>query len=346
MKPIKQTLHDFWFDAAPATRLALLRILIGGYAFGYLLYEQNTWMEVARTDPRLFAPVGVVLHDPVGLGLFTWLARGTLVAGLCFTLGVCFRVTGPVFAGLLLWLLCYRNSWSMIYHSDNLVVMHVIVLGFTRAADALSLDTLFRDWRQKSAGGAAQSPVGWQYHWPVKLICALTVSAYFVTAVAKLTSELGMDWMTGQNLRAQMAMDGIRKELLGGSPNALAYAIYDWLPLFSVLSVGSLCIELFAPLALLNRRVGWLWAVAAFGLHWGILAVMHIRFAYQLSGVMFLSFFPLERALDWARKLWRRRIRGEKPARAPAGLSGAPQPSVSHVIRWKPQWCRAKCIRL
>nr|MBA2550921.1 hypothetical protein [Nocardioidaceae bacterium] len=51
--------------------------------------------------------------------------------------------------------------------------------------------------------------------------------------------------------------------------------------LFRLLAVGSLVIELAAPLALLDRRLGRAWAVGAFGLHWGILALMGIKFRHQ-----------------------------------------------------------------
>src|SRR5439155_1486425 len=106
-------------------------------------------------------------------------------------------------------------------------------------------------------------------------------------AVAKLAGPLGLSWMTGQALRSQMAVDALRKELLGVPPNPVSYMLYDWLGLFSLLAVGSFALEFFAPLALLNKRLGRLWAVSTFFMHWGILFVMHITFRYHLSGVLF-----------------------------------------------------------
>jgi len=331
MKTANQKLYDFWFEPAPATRLAILRILVGLFVLWYLIPEQDNFLKVAQTDPRLFAPVGVVFHGPIGLELFEWLLRGTIIAALCFTLGLWHRVAAPVFAGLLLWLMCYRNSWSMIYHSDNLVVLHVIALAFTRSADALSLDAFMRDRRQAVA--AAGELVSWRYGWPVRLLCALTVSAYFVTAVAKLCAPLGLSWATGQNLRSQMAVDAIRKELLGSDPNPVAYALYDWLPLFTMLAAGSLALELLAPLALFNRRIGRIWATNAFAMHWGILSVMRITFHYQLTGVMFAPFFRVERILELPRWLRGRRAApgAETPLASPApGL--ATQPGAAHAM--------------
>ena len=140
MKPVRQILHELWFEAAPPARLALLRILVGAYFIWFMVPEQDDYLKVAQTDPSLFAPVGVVFHGPIGLELFEWLLRGTMLGAVCFTVGLWHRILAPVFACLLLWLLCYRNSWSMIYHSDNLVVLHVFVLALTRSADVLSMD--------------------------------------------------------------------------------------------------------------------------------------------------------------------------------------------------------------
>ena len=296
MRPLRESFHDFWFTPAPAKRLGMLRIILGAFICLWMWSELSDFIKVPYTDPRLFAPVGVVFHGPIAADLFPWAVYATFGLAILFTLGLWHRVTGPLFAGMFLWLLCYRQSWSMIYHSDDVVVLHAIVLGVARSADALSLDAYFRKRRSPASNFSDQ--VSWQYNWPVKLMCSLVVCSYFLAAVAKLAGPLGLSWMTGENLRAQMAVDGIRKELLGKDPNPFSYAIYDKVLLFTVLSAGSLITELFAPLALFNKRVGWLWSINAFFMHWGILAVMHITFHYQLSGVMYMAFFPVERILD------------------------------------------------
>ncbi len=314
MKAFSETVHDFWFEPAPPARLAILRILVGSFVVWYLTMEQDIFMRVARsTDPHLFAPVGIVFGSPLDLRLFEWLFRGTMLVAICFTLGLWHRITGPLFAVSVLWVLCYQDSWSMIFHSMNLVALHGIVLGFTRSADALSLDAFLRG--RPTAEQAAAGQTGWQYGWPIKLMCAVTVSAYLVTAITKLAGPLGLKWMTGRALRSQMAVDQLRKELLAVPPNPVSYAIYDWLPLFSALAVGSFALEFFAPLALFNRRVGRIWAMNAFLMHWGIFFVMGITFEYQLTGVIFASFFRLERLVEWPRRLWRKRAtQAERPA--------------------------------
>ncbi len=44
-----------------------------------------------------------------------------------------------LFALALLWVLTYRNSFGMIFHTENLTVAHVLVLGASRAAAFVAL---------------------------------------------------------------------------------------------------------------------------------------------------------------------------------------------------------------
>lgn len=324
MNALVQRLRAYWFEPAPASRLGLLRVLVGGFVLWYLTTSQDNYLQVAQSDPELFAPVGVVFHRPVGVELFQWLMRGTILAVAIFTLGLWHRFTGPACAALALWLFCYRHSWNKLYHSDNVVVFHLIVLGLSCSADALSLDALFRRWRRP---GAAAPPPASRYGWPVRLMCGLIVSTYLLAAVAKLAGPLGLGWMSGENLRSQMAIDCIRKEVLGGEPNQVAYALYDWLPLFTILAIGSMAVEFFAPVAMLNRRLGCLWSVNTFLMHWGIYFIMGITFHYQLWGLMFAPFFRVERLLELPRRLrWRRRAEAPDPVTA-KGLASSPQAS-------------------
>src|SRR5687767_3539528 len=116
MKRVLQFLDNFWFAAAPARRLAMLRILVGAFALQYVARRYWIFVGVAGASPDLYEPVGlaVFFSEPISLGVFKSILLATLVANVCFLLGWWYRVTGPVFAALLLWLFCYRNSWSMI----------------------------------------------------------------------------------------------------------------------------------------------------------------------------------------------------------------------------------------
>jgi hypothetical protein len=296
MRRLGRLLDAFWFAEAPAARLALLRILVGAFALYLVAGHYSAWVRVGQTSASLFEPVGVVavLDRPLPPEVFQGLILACLAANVAFLVGWRYRFTGPLFAVLLLWVLSYRNSWSMIYHSANLVVLHVLILSLVPAADALSLDA------RRGRKGTGRDPKGdWRYGWPIRLVCAVTLLSYFVAGVAKVAGPLGWSWATGEALRSQIAADALRKEVLGDAGSALFYALYDQLWLFTLLAVGSLALELGAPLVLLSGRLGRGWAVSAFLMHWGIFLLMGITFRYHLAGVVFASFFNLERLLPW-----------------------------------------------
>ena len=98
-------------------------------------------------------------------------------------------------------------------------------------------------------------------------------------------------------MRRQIAVDEIRKHLYGGHVTPSAYALYRHPALFTAMALASLVLELGAPVALLHRGLGRCWAGAMYGLHWGIHVIMGIPFPYQLSGVSFAPWVPLERLL-------------------------------------------------
>jgi hypothetical protein len=303
-------LDAFWFAEGSAARLAVLRIAVGLAAFIYLGPRFEYFSEIADSSREVFEPAGLaaLLTAPVPVPVFQGIMGAMLLANVAFILGWRFQWTGPLFAALLLWVLCYRNSWSMIYHTDNLLLWHVLILGLTRSADALSLDalatgSLFGPAATPAEGDAAalssdtprQAGWSWEYGYPVMLLCAVTAMTYFLSGVAKVAGEAGWGWALGDALRNQIAFDGLRKELIDRGATPLASALFNNVVLATAVGLGTLVIELGAPLALLDRRLRWLWAIATFGMHWGILAIMGITFWYHLLGVAFLPFVLEER---------------------------------------------------
>ncbi|MGL4399348.1 MAG: hypothetical protein ACRCXD_05740 [Luteolibacter sp.] len=316
MNPFLDKLSSWWFPVFPAARLGMLRAAIGSYSLWYLWTRADLLSGVGQTDHGLFDPVGVIhwLGAPLAPGTFDLIIWITIALNVFFVLGVGHRVTGPLFAAALLATLCYRNSWSMIYHMHNALVIHVLVLGVTRAADGFSIDA----WLSRRKSGMTPAP-GPRYGWPVQLMCLLTLLTYFVSGVAKIASPAGFAWAKGESLRAQIGVDALRKEILGSEPGDLGLMLFDQVWLFTLMGVGTLVLELGAPLFIKNRRLGQVWSLATFGMHWGIFFAMGIRFRYQMSGIMFLTFFDVERALPALRRFaarlpWPRQQRNEMNA--------------------------------
>jgi Vitamin K-dependent gamma-carboxylase len=277
-------LARWWFAPAPRERLAALRIAIGAFAVIWTVAQLGEVLALARLPAAQLAPVGVVrvLGAPLpGAGVAA-IAVATLALLVAVTAGAWFRVTAPLAALGLLWTMSYRSSWGMVFHTDNLVVLHVIALAFLPAADAWCLGRAPRD-RAPPAG----------YGWAIKLLAAITCATYLLAGIAKLRLA-GLDWLAGDQLRNQIAIDNLRKALLGSATAPLARPLIAHPGALIALALATLAVELGAPLALLGRRIARVWLWSAWGFHVGVVLAMNVWFPYPLAGVAFLPLIDAE----------------------------------------------------
>ncbi len=283
-----------WFDRwcypeMPAERLAALRIVLGGAAVLYLVARSFHLAGVGRHAAWQFTPVGPValLDSPLPPWFTAAMVPLAIVAGIAFTVGWRWRASGPVFAALFLWVISYRNSWGMLFHTEHLMVLHVGVLALSPAADAWSID---------ARGRRVPQPSG-SYGWAIRLLAAVTVATYLIAGITKLQRS-GLEWVTSDTLRNFVAFDNLRKAELGDVYSAVGAAAVRHAWVFPPLAAFSLAIEIGAPLALINDRVGRWWSAAAWSFHAGVAIVMWIVFPYPLLGLAYAPFLRLERGLD------------------------------------------------
>lgn len=273
---------------ADASRPAVLRIGVGAYSVTQQVRRRKMFRSLHRQDPKRFKPVGVVsvLKRPLPPRVADAVLDLSLVTNVLATAGVAHRITGPANAALQWWTLTYRNSWGMIFHHDNMMLLHQSVLGVTRSADSLSVDALLRD------GELLPERSGRTYGAVAPAMNVATCAIYLISGVAKVRSPRGWKWASGDTLRDQIAADALRKEVFGSTPPETARHVESSGTPFGVLAAVSLAVELGAPAALAHPRLGQLFAVGAWGMHWGIRRMMGIKFSYNTSGVAYLSFFP------------------------------------------------------
>lgn len=286
--PVRRAV-DAWLSPMPARRLALLRVLVVGYSLIYILGRAPHLYAAAGFPLRQFKPVGPVAMlgaSPLPSAAVAASIALCIVSGLVFMVGLRARISGIVFALSFAWVTSYRSSWGMIFHTENLMVLHVLVLALSRCADTLSLDARRR--------GGEPPPDSGHYGWPIRLMCAVTVSTYCIAGITKLQVS-GLSWITSDTLRGLIAHDNLRKVELGDvySPLGAFLSRHGWL--FPPLAAGSIALELFAPLAMVSRRLGQWWCAAAWSFHLGVLVIMAIFFHYPLIGVAFASFFDVEK---------------------------------------------------
>jgi hypothetical protein len=315
---IGQRLWAWYCPAVPVVRLRLLRVALGGYALVYLLTRAGHLNAVVAYPQSSFAPVGIVrlLEAPLAPGWVYASYAASVLAGAAFVSGIAYRFCAPLFAGLLLWVTSYRHSFGMIFHTDNLLVLHVLLLSLAPAGGAV----LGRASEAANPSAAPGGPVVSAPGWVLRVMAIVTVAAYVIAGVAKL-QHTGLAWAGGEALREQVAYDAIRKIELGSTSSPIGPWLlpYGWL--FPPLSAFSLATELLAPLALLGARPAAVWSICAWLFHAGVLAMMAIAFPYPLSGVAFLAFFPLERALPSLERV-RSRLRSRVATAGPRPVTG------------------------
>lgn len=292
------------------TRLAALRILVSAYAAVWSAVRLPHLVDVAGFTAARFEPVGPLawLDGPVPDGVVIGVAALTPVLGLAAALGWRYRISGPLLAAAFLFITTYRNSWGQIFHTENLVAIHLILLAMAPAHRTWSVDA--------RADRAHATDDG---RWAVTAMAVATVAAYVVAGVAKLRNG-GWAWLEGDVLINQIAFDNVRKEVLGdvSSPFAAFLVTNRWLG--APVAVASVLLELGAPLALAGERIGRYWSALAWAFHVGVLVFMAILFPYQLLGIALAPLLPVERPVGW--------LIGTGRAR----LAAAPRPVPTEVV--------------
>jgi hypothetical protein len=293
--------------APVAHRLATLRVLVGGFTVVYLVLRLPHFWAILDLEARRWEPVGVlgIVDEPPSATATRALLVLTIALGAAFVLGWRYRAVAPAFAVALLLLLTVRNSWGQVWHTENLLVWHTAILACAPAAAVWSLDAA----RPRSGSVTLRVDTA---TWPITLMSAVTVATYVLAGVTKLR-EGGLDWLTGEALRNQVAFDNVRKAALGASSSPIAGPVLRHAWIFGPLALATLAIELGAPVAMLGGRWRTAWVLGAWSFHVGIAALMSIGFPYQLSGIAYASFFRVERLptllAEWGRQRPRARLR-------------------------------------
>lgn len=286
----RRAIDQFWLVPIPGLRLAVLRVLICAFALVWLVGFAPVLLSSLWFPRERFEPVGVVtlLDAPLApaLGVVIWLL--TVIAGVATLLGWRFRMIAPIFATGLLWVTSYRNSWGMIFHSENLLVMHTLVLALLPASDAWSLDAA-RDPQLRARGRECHG----RYGWGPRLMATITVLTYVLAGIAKLRNA-GYAWLAGDVLLSHVAWDNLRKLELGDFHSPIGAALSAYPAVFVPLAWASMALELGAPLALFGARLARVWALGIWAFHVGVLLIMAIAFVYPLTGVAFAPLFAVE----------------------------------------------------
>lgn len=295
---------------APATRLSAFRIVVGVFVVVYLIGRSPVFLALADRPAADFDGVGVLarLSSPPSGGVLTGVVVVALATGIATTVGWRYRPNVIVFAAAVLFLTTLRGSWGQLLHFENLMVLQLLVLAASPAADAWSLDARRAENSQNPPHDRAAST---RYGWPLAIAGLVTVVTYVITGIAKLRYG-GLDWISGDTLQNHIAYSAARLDLLGGNKPVLAEFVVRQGWILGVCALGAVVIELAAPIAFVGPRSRNVWVASAWLMHVGIFLTMAIGFPSPLFGAAFAPFFALERVEPWARRLanWRAREPG------------------------------------
>ena len=294
---------------APATRLAAFRIVVGVFVCVYLVGRLPVFLALADRPSTDFDGVGILapVSAPPPDGVLVAIILVALAAGLATTLGWRYRPSVITFAVAMLLLTTLRGSWGQLLHFENLMVLQLLVLAASPAADAWSLDArrLSADRRPSATEPSVR------YGWPIAVAGLVTVATYVITGIAKVRYG-GIDWISGDTLQNHIAYSFARLDLIGGNPPVLGELAVRQGWVLGAAAVAAIVIELAAPAALIGPRSRNVWVLAAWSMHVGIFLTMAVGFPSPLFGVAFAPLFALERVVPWIGE----RTRRWRPVRA------------------------------
>jgi hypothetical protein len=239
----------------------------------------------AATDPRLFESYGLLrwLQVPyLDPGIMRVLIACTAVAWACAAIGFLARISMIATAAGVFFLQGMFFASNALNHNWFLTMFALLALCFARTNDAWSVDHyLFR-----RAGRGTRSASLLDTGFARKLVLIAAAGFYFTAGLSKLATS-GIDWADGHVIQ-------YFAQSRAGLPVATLLANNLWL--CSLLAVGSLFLEVGAPIALFSRRARHFFLLGWVMMHVGIR--LAIRPSYWENVVVLLLL------VDWA-MAWR-----------------------------------------
>jgi uncharacterized membrane protein YphA (DoxX/SURF4 family) len=283
-----------WFGPSDPRVLAICRVLLFWYVWpGFSVTNYSGYAELERWawyPAGLFEAFSIA---PPSASLLTIVSVIGSVSTLLALLGLLYPLAAPLAAISSFILLGLPQNFGKVDHSENLLVLALLVFSFARAADAWSVDAwLRRRWGRSSgaeaasaaraeaasAAGAAtasahvRQPSG-HYTWPRRFLLLLVVTMYGAAGASKLIHS-GWAWALSDSFRLLL----LRHHFTHHPPTQLGVWIANYPALCQALALGALLTELLCPLSLLSRTFSRVLVPALFVLQGAIWLVLGVHF--------------------------------------------------------------------
>lgn len=306
---IVRTWNRFWFERAPTSTVALIRIAFGLVALFWALSLAPDLMTFFSKTGLLRQQIGarwdwgllrIFPGTPVVIGLYAAMVIGSV----CLIVGIRPRLASViVFLGI--WSFERRNPY-IFNAGDGLVRILAIYVMLLPTGAALTFDR----WR-KDRASFWDAPMRSQ--WGIRLMQVQVSVLYAATLWSKLR---GTYWNDGTAVSYAVRLgDYIRLRVPEWIWNS------EWI--VNLLTYGTLAIEFSLAFLVWNRKARPWVLLAGVLLHVGIALSVQIGFFTMAILVSYLAFIPPETAERWIGVVRRRRDRSGRAVTrkaAPAGV--------------------------
>ncbi|HMO25566.1 MAG TPA: hypothetical protein PKB10_04790 [Tepidisphaeraceae bacterium] len=279
------------FSPADPRALAILRILLLGLMFGfYIRHDFSIWGSLPVSFRRTlwtFDLFGLEIASQRTLTGIEFIWKTSLITA---AIGLYTRLSLAVAVVFGYYLLALPNQFGKVGHGDGILVFALLILMFSRCADAWSVDRLLARRR-----GFPVHPIvpGRDYFWPIQLVRLLTCVVFFAAGYAKLANS-GWDWVFSNNLALVLRQHHVIPTINPVVDWGLWIADRAWV--YQPMAFMTILVELALPLALFSKWARIILVPTMFSMQVGIALTMGVVFEQFMY--IYLFWLPLAGLFD------------------------------------------------
>ena len=289
----------YWFAPASCLDLAVVRLIaVATQLFWMIVFaSQLDELELRSALPAdNWHPLIILnlLNLPWGWGFrpsfdaLHVIYYMSLVAGFLALIGFLTNASLVVFAGTCTYLQAFVYSFNDFHHPEAVMMVALSILALSPSGRVLSMDAWLVRLRAGRQDNGLLTQTSEFAGWPIKLIQWFFVLMYASAVWSKLSAS-GLDWANGFTLQYVLARDALRWD------NPLGYWLSQHHILILLAQYGVLLFQATFALAVIFRKLRWIYVPAGLCLHIGIYLTLTAPFFQWIA--LYAVFIPWAEAL-------------------------------------------------